>query len=188
MATTIYKKVNFVDRLDNKPTTYLIDGKEAKIVKDDSGVVTHGTNLDQENLDHVENGILQNSRDISMLDKVVEKNIEDTTKEITDLKLTDEQIKKDLVKINLIIQTSDIERYNKDENGIFKSVTYRTPTVNQKGKLTMLSELSDPNSEGNYTKQKIVLYDSREAAYQVYNFKLIYSDGELIERKVTLIA
>ncbi|HID0878686.1 hypothetical protein [Clostridium botulinum] len=179
-----------MDRLDNKPTTYLIDGKEAKIVKDDSGVVTHGTNLDQENLDHVENGILQNSRDISMLDKTLEKNVEDNTSKFEELKLTDEKIQEDLNKINLLTQISNIARYNKDNNGIYKNVSYRTPdpTPGHAGKLTMTSEISDINSEGNYTKQKIVLYNERESAYRVYHFNLIYKDGDLIERKVSLIA
>ncbi|HCL4466784.1 TPA: hypothetical protein N2D60_003571 [Clostridium botulinum] len=109
---------------------------------------------------------------------------EDTTKEIVELKLTDEEIKKDLTKINLLTQISDIERYNKDDDGIYRTVAYRTPTVDKKGKLTMLSELS---VLGEHKYQKITLYDENEGAYKIYHFELIYKDDDFVERKVIKI-
>jgi hypothetical protein len=43
-----------VDRVDNKPNTYLIDGEEVEIVKVDDGVVEFGTNVNAELLQRLE--------------------------------------------------------------------------------------------------------------------------------------
>lgn len=66
-----YKKIGFKDRIDNKPTTYLVDGKSTEIIKDDTDVEEEGTNLNATNLNHMEDGILQNSRDIEILNKQI---------------------------------------------------------------------------------------------------------------------
>lgn len=66
-----YKKIGFKDRIDNKPTTYLVDGKSTEIIKDDTDVEEEGTNLNATNLNHMEDGILQNSRDIEVLNKQI---------------------------------------------------------------------------------------------------------------------
>ncbi|NFJ83957.1 hypothetical protein FDE94_09145 [Clostridium botulinum] len=183
MATTIYKKINFVDRLDNKPTTYLIDGKEAKIVKDDSGVVTHGTNLDQENLDHVENGILQNSRDISMLDKVIEKNIEDTTKEITDLKTTNNKQQQSIDKIIGRLSFMTCKRTNK------KSDYWTTLTWYRRNKtLYAKSELLG-TVVGDFEPTRIAFRfynDAGNSVIETYYFDLFFDEesGDLIEMRL----
>ncbi|HDK7314571.1 TPA: hypothetical protein PTV97_003732 [Clostridium botulinum] len=175
MATTIYKKVNFVDRLDNKPTTYLIDGKEAKIVKDDSGVVTHGTNLDQENLDHVENGILQNSRDISMLDKVVEKNIEDTTKEITGLKTKDEEQQQIIDKIIGRLTFMTCRRTGKVSGGLFKQVRW----YDEKNKLYALSDVSGDGTDDNFKPKNLSFHFYKDnSVIESYIFNLQFDSDE----------
>ncbi|NEZ48018.1 hypothetical protein FDF74_12640, partial [Clostridium niameyense] len=87
MATSIYKKIGFKDRQDTKPDTYLVDGVAKIIEKDNSGLVQAGTNLNQENLDHIEEGILQNSRNINELDKKIGNHaelIENNTSQLDD--------------------------------------------------------------------------------------------------------
>ncbi|MBY7003572.1 hypothetical protein FDA45_05735 [Clostridium botulinum] len=119
----------------------------------------------------------------------IDSKYEDTEKEITTLKEVDEDIYKQLERLQFLTQISDIERYDKDDKGIYRNIAYRTPNpvAGQKGKLTALSELSMPDNNGLYTGQKIVLYNEREGAYRVYYFKLIYKDGDFIERKVERI-
>lgn len=88
MATSIYKKIGFEDRQDTKPDTYLVDGVPKTIEKDNSGLVQAGTNLNQENLDHMEEGILQNSRNINELDKKIGNHaelIEKNTSQLDDM-------------------------------------------------------------------------------------------------------
>ncbi|AUN23778.1 hypothetical protein RSJ21_00305 (plasmid) [Clostridium botulinum] len=182
MATTIYKKVNFVDRLDNKPNIYLVDGKETKIVKDDSGVVTHGTNLDQENLNHVEDGILQNSRDISMLDKTLEKNVEETTKSITDIIEVDKKQDDAIKQIQYTTKPTLIKREAKDpDTGLFTTVVLRdVDTKNRVVFSNLHAKVGD-----NFTKQTVNIYNDKDQQVAQYRYELIYdADGDFIERRL----
>lgn len=65
----MYKKINFRDRIDKKPDSYFVDDKEVTITKNDAEVAQFGTNLNATNLNHMEEGILQNSKDIEELKK-----------------------------------------------------------------------------------------------------------------------
>ncbi|AUN19958.1 hypothetical protein RSJ22_00230 (plasmid) [Clostridium botulinum] len=185
MATTIYKKINFVDRLDNKPTTYLIDGKEAKIVKDDSGVVTHGTNLDQENLDHVENGILQNSRDISMLDRLIETNIGETTKEITELRLKDEEQQQSIDKMIERLTFMSCKRESKQGKYYTQIRWYRKDKT-----LYAYSTLyQDSTSTNEYIPKSMEIFfysNNGSTIKERTKFDLIFNseDGDLIEMRL----
>lgn len=66
-----YKKIGFRDRIDSNPTTYFINGDSKEIIKDDSGVSVEGTSLNASNFNHLEDGILQNSRDVEVINKTI---------------------------------------------------------------------------------------------------------------------
>ncbi|HID0795961.1 TPA: hypothetical protein ACXDAB_003398 [Clostridium botulinum] len=163
MATSIYKKVNFTDRLDNKPNIYLVDGKETKIIKDDSGVVTHGTNLDQENLDHVENGILQATRDINMLDKMLEKNIEDNTTKFEELQNSSDKQADVINKIMGRLTFMTCRRSKKVPSGLFQQVRW----YDEDNKLYALSDVSGDTSGDDFTPKNLSFH--------------FYQDGNVIE-------
>lgn len=64
-----YTKIGFKDRVDNKPTTYLVDGQPVEITKDDTGLKQKGTSLNADNLNHIEDGIFQNDKNIQEFKK-----------------------------------------------------------------------------------------------------------------------
>ncbi|MCF8012235.1 MAG: hypothetical protein K9L56_13245 [Clostridiales bacterium] len=66
-----YTKVNFVDRDDTKPDSYIVDGQVKTILKDDSGLITDGTDLNQAELSKLDEG----------LDNVINKAIVDETQD-----------------------------------------------------------------------------------------------------------
>lgn len=65
----MYQKLGFVDRVDNKPTSYIVDGQAKIIEKDDTGMISRGTSLNADNLNYLEDGIYQNSVKIDELSK-----------------------------------------------------------------------------------------------------------------------
>ena len=69
-----YAKIGFKDRVDNKPDSYLVNGTETTVVKNDSGLISKGTNLNKATFEHIENGIYQNSIDISNVNNTVTNN------------------------------------------------------------------------------------------------------------------
>ena len=86
-----YNKIGFKDRVDSKPESYLVNGTETTITKDDSGLISKGTNLNKATFDHIENGIYQNSIDIVNVNNIVTNNKEefDTFKTETISQLAD---------------------------------------------------------------------------------------------------
>ena len=76
-----YKKIGFQDRIDSKPTTYLVDGKPLEITKDNSGLVKKGSSLNADNLNHLEDGIHQNSVEIERFNTELLTNKTKTVKE-----------------------------------------------------------------------------------------------------------
>ncbi|KGN04163.1 hypothetical protein Z961_04215 [Clostridium haemolyticum NCTC 8350] len=125
----VYKKINFKDRIDTKPTTYLVDGKPTIIEKDNTGVKEEGSNLNAENLNHLEEGIFQNSKDIETLKikntqeieefknntkATLEENKKDTDSKITNLeRKTTQEIKDFKQEVN-----SQYEEFKKEANTI----------------------------------------------------------------------
>lgn len=105
----LYEKINFQDRIDNKPTTYIVDGKSTEILKDNSNLVKKGTSLNSQNLNHLEDGIFQNSKNIQEL----KNNIEDIKIPVTSVnsKIGDVVLKAEDIENN---DGATLEHFNKN--------------------------------------------------------------------------
>ncbi|NEZ72123.1 hypothetical protein EXM36_17245 [Clostridium botulinum] len=113
---------------------------------------------------------------------------EDTEKEITTLKEVDEDIYKQLERLQFLTQIANIARYDKDSNGIYPRVVYRVPSGRDgtPNELIAVSQLQKPNAEGKYQEQMITVTNKPTGKTDFY-FNLIYSDGEFIQREVSKI-
>ena len=60
-----YTRINFVDRDDSLPNSYLVDGTATEITKNNSGLVTAGTDLNATNLNQMDEGIDNAHTDIA---------------------------------------------------------------------------------------------------------------------------
>lgn len=91
-----YTKINFVDCIDNNPDSYVLDGKKVVIKKDEEGITQQGTLLTAEILNHIDDGIYENSRGIDYLEnKLINLKfpVASVNKKVGDVVLTTEDIK-----------------------------------------------------------------------------------------------
>ncbi|MBE1305831.1 hypothetical protein G4W71_17650 [Clostridium botulinum] len=107
---------------------------------------------------------------------------EDTTKEITDLKSTDELHNLQINQLNYVTAPPLIKREVKDsDTGVFTTVTLRDSKTKNR---IVFSNLHSKSGDV-FTKQTVNIYNDKDQQVTQYRFELIYdSDGELIERKL----
>lgn len=144
-----YTKIGFKDRIDSKPTSYIVDGKPLEISKDNAGLKQKGTSLNADNLNHMEDGIYQNSVEIERFNTELLTNKTKTVKENSNVVSLKDNIE-GIANITIEGNTIDVnkEPIISDFKGKVKGSTAENPNV---AKVCVDSKLQIPSDD--WTKE-----------------------------------
>jgi len=121
------------------------------------------------------------------INKSIDDNLESVTKQLADItkqhENLEENINKDISKIIEKLECYSSYASDKDINGIYKTVTFKRTN----GTIYMVSKLSNPDNNGNYTKNILDFKnDAGVTTVKIYTWTFTYdTDGNIINRVVS---